>query len=566
MSVIRQSYCLFFLCFFLLGFVSSEAVLNRAMVSSQDEYASEVGVEILKNGGNAVDAAVAVAYTLAVTHPRAGNIGGGGFMLVYIKEDDKVYAIDFREKAPYLAYKDMFLDDQGNVDNEKARRSIFSVGVPGTVAGLELAYDTFGSYSRSLLLQPAIELAQKGFIVDSDQKKILEEKKAWLIQDKWFRRLFYDKKSGDYKPKDRVVQKHLAQTLKRIQSHGKAGFYSGKTAAYLESYFKRNHGLIRRNDLNEYQALFRDPIQGTYHGYDIVSMPPPSSGGVAVVQALNILEHLDSRSLPHNSVDYVHLVSDTLKYVYADRAYYLGDQDFVDVPVEMLIDKDYAASIADNISVDKVVDVTTLKPDMQISPESNDTTHFSVVDFDGNVVSCTYTLNFSYGNGMIAGKTGIILNDEMDDFVSKPGSPNGFGLLGNDQNAIEPEKRMLSSMTPTIVLKEGTPYLITGSPGGSTIITTVLQMILNVIDYDMTIQDASERPRFHHQWYPDVIVMEAEHDPNIILQLENRGFKTKEKSLGISQSILIKGDDVTGQSDPRNETSSTQFVSLDSLK
>lgn len=537
---------------------STEVSAQYGMVSSQDEYASEVGLNILKQGGNAVDAAIAVAYTLAVTHPRAGNIGGGGFMLIYDQDTKKVSTIDFREKAPLKAYKELFIDQDGHVDNTKARFSIFSAGVPGTVAGLEAVYNKFGTLPREILLRDAINFAKNGFKIDSDQYDVLKKKVDILTQDKYFRRLFYDKKKSGYEPKEIIVQKHLATTLDSIKEHGQKGFYEGDVAKHFANYFRKKKGLITQTDLKRYQPVWREPVIGRYKNrYDIFSMPPPSSGGIALIQLLNILESKDIETLEHNSADYIHTIVEAMKYVYADRAAYLGDEDFVDVPVSKLISKSYADTIANSISTKNIIAVDSLHPELLDTSESMETTHFSVIDKNGNMVSCTYTLNFAFGNGMIAGKTGIILNNEMDDFVAKPGSPNGFGLLGNEKNEIAPEKRMLSSMTPTLVFKDSKPLLITGSPGGSTIITSVFQTIFNVIEHEMGIGQASSEARFHHQWYPDMIVMEDHHNEETVQELEKRGYKIKRNSLGITQSILLNKNKLTGKSDPRNISSST---------
>ena len=537
---------------------SDQVAGNNGMVSSQDEYATDVGINILKEGGNAVDAAIAVAYTMAVTHPRAGNIGGGGFMLFYHKKSNQVYALDFREKAPAKAFRDLFLDDNGDVDNQKARFSIFSAGVPGTVSGLESIYEKFASLPRKRLLKDAIYYASNGFELDQDQYKVLNEKKEFLTKDKQFKKIFYNQTKDGLLPKKRIVQKNLAKTLKSIEKYGSTGFYSGEVADKFIKYFEKENGLITHSDLLAYQPVWRSPIIGTYKEYDIISMPPPSSGGIALIQLLNILENKQLNTMKHNSTEYIHTVVEAMKFVYADRAKYLGDNDFVTVPVQKLISKKYASSIAKKISEKNITDVKTINPELLDTSESLETTHFSIIDAEGNVVSCTYTLNFAFGNGMIAGKTGVILNNEMDDFVAKPGTPNGFGLLGNEKNQIAPNKRMLSSMTPTIVMKNNNPFLITGSPGGSTIITSVLQVILNVLDFDMSIGEASSSARFHHQWYPDVITLESSHSPDVVNELIKKGYKKRVKPLGITQSILIDDKKLFGKSDPRNTSSSTK--------
>jgi len=536
--------------------VSELVKSTKGMVSTQDHYATKVGIEVLKMGGNAIDAAYAIGYTLAVTHPQAGNLGGGGFMVVYDANKHETVALDYREKAPLAAHKDLFLLENGTVSKTKSRFSALSIGVPGTVLGLETAHQRYGRLDRKILLDYAIQLAEKGFVVQDDLEIALKRYKVNLENHQATKAVFF---KGDtlYKTGDILKQPALAKTLKRIKKHGSKDFYHGKIAKQLVRYIKSKGGIITKDDLKQYHPVWRDVVTGEYKNLRIASMPPPSSGGIALIQSLNILNHFDIRKMGHNSVETMHIISDTLKYVYSDRARYLGDTDFVDVPTEKLISKTYAKTIANKISTQNIVNSDDVFQGAISIQESTDTTHFVVVDSDGNSVSNTYTLNFTFGNGMLAPKLGFLLNNEMDDFSAKPGVPNAYGLIGNEKNSIEPKKRMLSSMTPTIVFRNDKPFIITGSPGGSKIITTVLQVILNVVDHDMTIRDAVSAKRFHHQGKPDYLFVEKGFPKETIKELNEKGFVIKEVgSIGSAQSITRDEETILGAADPRKKNAS----------
>ncbi|HEX3036659.1 MAG TPA: gamma-glutamyltransferase [Thermodesulfobacteriota bacterium] len=525
---------------------------KNGMVASQENYATMAGLEVLKEGGNAIDAAVTVGFTLAVTLPRAGNLGGGGFMLIYLAKSKQTVAIDFREKAPKGATRDMFLDEEGNVDTEKSRHSYLAVGVPGTVAGLITALEKYGTISLKRALLPAIEMAENGFPVDEDLRYSLIEAKERMKASPASMAIFYKKGEVPYEVGELLVQKDLAWSLKQIGNNGADAFYRGEIADKVVSAMKAGGGLITKEDLAEYKAVIRKPIHGTYRGYYIYSMPPPSSGGVHLVQMLNILEGYPIGSLGHNTAQTIHLMAEAMKLAYADRSKYLGDPDFVKVPVSGLISKEYADKLRSKINPNKATPSHKISPGNPVKYESKDTTHFSIMDKFGNVVSNTYTLNFSYGTGLTVPGTGILLNNEMDDFSAKPGVPNAYGLIGDEFNAIEPEKRMLSSMTPTIVMKEGKPFLVTGSPGGSRIITTVLQVIMNVIDHNMNIAATTNAVRVHHQWLPDILWFEKGLNGDTIRLLEERGYNLMiHDAMGSTQSIMQVGDFFYGASDPR---------------
>ena len=535
---------------------------KNGMVSSQERIATLVGAEILAQGGNAVDAAVAVGFALAVTHPAAGNIGGGGFMLIAPKNGE-VIAIDYREMAPAKANRDMYLDKNGNVDNKKAQFSRLSAGVPGSVAGLLHALDKYGTMSRQTVLKPAIKLADKGFPISYGLAQGLKAKQKYMAKDKSSLQYFYGHNGKTYNAGQILVQKDLAKTLKRISKHGLDGFYKGETAKLIVKEMQNGGGLISLQDLQNYKVKERKPVHGTYRGLDVYSMPPPSSGGVHLVQMLNILEGYELGKYEHNSADYLHLLIESMRRAYADRSKYLGDPDFYDVPVDKLIDKDYAKRLRKTIDPNKASNSKDILPGAVLKGESPSTTHYSVADKNGNAVSVTTTLNFSYGSGYSVDGAGFMLNNEMDDFSSKPGVPNGFGLIGGEANKIEPRKRPLSSMTPTIVSKDGQAYFVTGSPGGSTIITVVLQNILNIIDFDMNAMEANVAPRIHHQWLPDIIITEPGISADSIDILKERGFKfSKDKNgeysrrvLGRANSIMIENGFYFGAADPRSPTS-----------
>lgn len=518
-------------------------VSDSGMVVSQEMLASQVGADILARGGNAVDAAVATGFALAVTLPRAGNLGGGGFMLLHLAEEKKTIAIDYREMAPASASKDMFLDAEGDVDNSKARFSIQSSGVPGTVAGLLHALDMYGTMTVKQVLQPAIELASKGFPVTVDLSSSLQARHKTLHKNAASKEYFYKPDGAGYEYGETLVQNDLAATLGRISKSGRSGFYRGKTAELLVAEMQRSGGLISHKDLANYQVVERTPVCGDYRGNSVCAMPPPSSGGVHMLQMLNILEGYDLSALGHNSAAYIHRLVESMRRAYADRSSYLGDPDFFPVPVAELIDKQYAADLREQIDLQKSSRSADIRPGLDASSagsESTETTHFSTWDQWGNVVSNTYTLNFSYGSGISVAGAGFLLNNEMDDFSAKPGSPNGYGLVGGVANAIEPGKRPLSSMTPSIVFDAaGAPILATGSPGGSTIITIVMQMVLNVIDFDMNVAEATAAARIHHQWLPDRVFYESGVSVDTLQLLRDMGHQLNDKTsrLGATQSI-----------------------------
>ncbi|MDJ0622275.1 MAG: gamma-glutamyltransferase [Desulfocapsaceae bacterium] len=551
---------------FFAGPVFSAAILEgerfhpvtaeNGMAVTSHFLATKSALRVLQEGGNAIDAAVTAAFTLAVVQPRSGNIGGGGFMLISSAEDDQVYALDYREKAPMAATERMFQDEAGEVDQDLSRYSHLAAGVPGTVAGLAMALEKFGTISLQEALEPAIALAENGFVVTprfSDGLKAREKRlKSWSTT----REIFYKKNGEFYEPGEIFVQKDLAATLRRISSEGYREFYEGETARLIVAEMADHGGLITMEDLTEYAPVLREPVKGTYRGYEIYSMPAPSSGGTHIVQILNILEDYPIGSYGHNSAQTIHLMAEAMRLAYADRSQYLGDDDFVMVPLRGLVSKEYATMLRQQINPKKATPSQAVSPGDPLPYESSETTHFSVVDNKGNAVSNTYTINFSYGSGIVVGGAGFLLNNEMDDFSAKPGVPNAYGLIGGTANKIEPGKRMLSSMSPTLVKKDGKIYLVTGSPGGSRIITTTLQVIMNVIDHGLNIQSAVSAPRIHHQWLPDELRIEEGVSPDTIALLEAMGHTVVQKSaMGASQSIGIKDGVWQGGADPRRTTS-----------
>ncbi|NIR32488.1 MAG: gamma-glutamyltransferase [Gammaproteobacteria bacterium] len=526
---------------------------RNGMVVTQEATASRVGLEILEQGGNAVDAAVAVGFALAVTLPRAGNLGGGGFMLVHSARDGRTAAVDYREKAPRAATRDMYLDAEGEVDRQKARFSHQAVGVPGTVAGLSLALERFGTLPLRDVVAPAIRLAEEGIVVSRELAASLRRRQERLARWPATARIFLKTDGSPYRTGERLVQKALAWSLRQIAEHGASAFYTGPIGARIAASMQSHGGLITREDLAAYQALVREPVRGTYRGYEIASMPPPSSGGAHLVQMLNVLEGYPIASLGHNGADTIHLMTETMKLAYADRSRHLGDPDFWDVPLEALTSEAYARALRQRIDPRRATPSESISPGAPAEVyESPDTTHFSVMDGAGNVVSNTYTINFSFGTGIVAEGTGILLNNEMDDFSAKPGVPNAYGLIGGEANAIEPGKRPLSSMTPTIVFKGGEPYLATGTPGGSRIITTTMQIIMNVVDHGMNIAAATAAPRFHHQWLPDILHVEQGFSPDTVALLRARGHDIElSRAMGSTQSILRTPAGLFGAADPR---------------
>ncbi|KAE8544966.1 MULTISPECIES: gamma-glutamyltransferase [Marinobacter] len=531
---------------------------SQGMVATSHTLATEVALKVLKDGGNAIDAAVTAGFALAVTQPRSGNIGGGGFLVYSPGNGDAPEAIDYRETAPAAATETMFQDQDGNVVSERSRFSHKAAGVPGTVAGLALALERHGTLSLSQALAPAIRLAREGFVVPHRFTEGLEQARDRLERWPATRATFYKKDGSAPQPGEVFRQPELADTLQRIAKQGVKGFYEGETAQLIVAEMRRGEGLITLEDLRNYEPAVRQPVHGTYRGFDIYSMSPPSSGGTHIVQILNILEDYPIGDWGHNSANTIHHMAEAMKLAYADRSEYLGDTDFVAVPLQGLTSKGYADQLRASIKADKARPASEIAPGKPGPRESPETTHFSVVDRWGNAVSNTYTINFSYGSGITVAGAGFLLNNEMDDFSAKPGVPNAYGLIGGEANKVEPGKRMLSSMSPTIVRKDNRNFLVTGSPGGSRIITTTLQVIMNVIDHNMNIQTAVSAPRIHHQWLPDEIRVEQGISPDTLDLLRARGHTINTGSaMGAIQSILI-GEDGTlyGGADPRRSTSS----------
>ena len=531
---------------------------RHGMVASTNEVASQVGVDIMKRGGNAVDAAIAVAFALQVTHPAAGNLGGGGFMMIRLK-DGRTTAIDYREMAPAAAHRNVYLDKNGNLIEGEGGSLVGyrAAGVPGTVRGMELALKKYGSgkLTWAQLVEPARRLAGAGFTVTYELARSLYSERKYLSQYAETKRIYL--KGGQfYKEGELLRQPELAATFGRLQRSGPNEFYEGETARLIVADMKRNNGLMTMEDLHNYVAKERTPVRGNYRGHEIISMPPPSSGGAVLIEMLNILEGFDLQKMEASSSDRYHLMAEAMRRAFADRAEYMGDSDFVKVPVQGLIDKSYATTLRSSINTDRASTSAEVRAGRPAGYESDETTHFTVVDAEGNAVSNTYTLNNSYGSAAVAKGTGLLLNDEMDDFAAKPGTPNMYGLIQGERNAVAPKKRPLSAMTPTIVLrKDGSLWFTVGSPGGPTIINTVLCIITNVIDYEMNIQQAIDFPRIHHQWLPDELVGEPfglSGDTQRALTL--RGHKlAKLRYLGDAEGIMIeeKTGMRLGATDPR---------------
>ena len=555
MKIINNLFLMLVLIFIPSQSIASYAqsdISSDGVVVTQHYLATEIGENILTQGGNAYDAAIAVGFALAVVLPRAGNIGGGGFMVIYDEDSDDTYAIDYREKAPAASFRDMYLDENGEFDILKSTFGYNAIGVPGTVHGFWNVHQRFGSLPWADLLQPAIILAERGFVMSDYMAQTLNnyaEKMSYYDETRnIFLRNYPNLKDS------RLIQNDLAKTLKRIQKDGLNGVYSGETASLIAADMRENGGLITEQDLIDYRSVWRDPIKGTYRGKTIVTMPPPSSGGIHLIQMLNILENFDLGSYEHNSYQYVSLLSETMKYAYADRSEYLGDPDFFEVPISKITAKQYAKKISTSIRELGVLPSSKINPGMYINPESDETTHFSIADKFGNVISNTYTINSAFGSGVTIKGTGILMNNEMDDFSGQPGVPNQFGLLGGVANEIEPAKRPLSSMTPTIVFDNDEPFLAIGSPGGSRIITAVLQIILNVIDFEQSLDEATDSKRVHHQWYPDDIDIEETY--NQINELMDLGYKIDIiDTATCTQSIMIDDGEFIGVSDLRRPDS-----------
>ncbi len=523
------------------------------MVASQEKLASEVGAAILAKGGNAVDAAVATGFALAVTLPRAGNLGGGGFMLVHLAKENRTLAIDYRETAPQAATPTMFLGPDGQPDDKLSRDSGLGVGVPGTVAGLALAHERFGSgkFALAELIAPAIRLAREGFAVPDDLADSLRSAAPRL--DRYPSSLAVFQTNGRFVQRgERLVQEDLARALEAIAQRGPQGFYDGATAEKIVAAVKSAGGVMTLADLKAFAPVLREPVRGSYKGYEIASMPPPSSGGVHLIELLNMLEGDDLRHLGFGSAATIHLMAESMKRVYADRAAFLGDPDSVKIPLKGLLSKPYAKDLRRLIAMDRAAPANEVKAGDPAAREGDQTTHFSVLDKDGNAVANTYTLNFSYGLGLVAPGTGILLNNELDDFAAKAGASNAYGLTQGAANLPGPGKRPLSSMTPTILFKDGKVAMVTGSPGGSRIITITLQSILNVVDHGMNIAEAVVAPRVHHQWRPDVLEVERGFSPDTLALLRGRGHTVVERpAFGSVSAILVAPDGITGTGDMR---------------
>ena len=525
---------------------------EHGLVVAQERLAAKIGGDVLQRGGNAVDAAVATGFAMAVTYPRAGNIGGGGFMLIHLAARHEDVAIDYRETAPAAVTSSVFLSADGKPDAAKSRDSALGIGVPGTVAGLALALEKYGSgkFSLAELLQPTIKLASDGFVVTDDTADTLPEWYPRLAHWPSSQRIFSRPDGSSLRQGDVLIQNDLASTLKAIADQGARGFYEGPVAEKLASGVRDAGGVMTIEDLRNYQPIIREPVRGSYRGYEIVSMPQPSSGGIVLLEALNILEGFPLAQMAQGSAPSLHLLVEAMKRAYADRARYLGDPAYVSAPVTNLISKEYAAKQRLTIDPERATPWTGSAPKQP--HEGSNTTHFSVVDGEGNAVSNTYTLNFSYGVGLVAEGTGVLLNNELDDFTAAPGASNAYGLVGFEANLPAPGKRPLSSMSPTIVLRDGRVALVTGSPGGSRIISTVLQVIVDVLDYHMDIAAAVAAPRLHHQWLPDEIFLERGFDDSAIAGLKARGH-TIGGPLGqtSANSIIATGAGWRGAADPR---------------
>jgi len=556
-------WAIVFLCLIQYSHAEPEYAKN-GMVVSASRLASDAGVNILKKGGNAIDAAVATGFTLAVTHPQAGNIGGGGFLVAHTAYGES-FSLDFREMAPSMAHRDMYLDDSSNVVPGLSLYSHLAAGTPGSVDGLLRIWRDHGSGNISLrqLLLPAIQLAERGFSISYGFARVLNIFHDFFINDDGAKAVFIKKNGEPWRAGDKLVQRDLARTLKLISRKGRAGFYEGKTAQLIKREMAEGNGFITKDDLDNYRSVYRTVVTENFKDLDIVSMGPPSSGGVLLIQMLNMLEQYPLDTLGWNSSDYIHLLTEIERRAYADRAEHMGDPDFWEVPVSMLVSKEYAFERIQNISMEKATKSSVVKAGDPLAYESRETTHYSVIDKNGNAVSVTTTLNTGFGCGVLVEGAGFFLNNEMDDFSAKPGTPNIFGLIGNEANAIQPYKRPLSSMTPTIVLKNGEPFLIIGTPGGSTIITTVMQIILNVAIHGMDIQEAVSVPRVHSQWLPDAIIVEQRSlSKDVEQNLINRGHTIRSyrwSTIGQANGIMIGEKGFYGGADPRGENATEGY-------
>ena len=560
--------CIFLLLLFVTSSCSNKTPVygENGMVVSTSRDASQVGIEILQSGGNAIDAAVAVGFALAVTSSSNGNIGGGGFMTAKLANGES-FTLDYREMAPHAAKRDIYLDEDGNIIKGKSRSTHFASGVPGSVDGLLKAWRDHGSgnISRNQLIGPAIKLSREGFDLSKYEAERFNKNKERLSKHSETKRIF-TRDDREWKKGDIFIQNDLANTLERIARNGRDGFYKGETARLIVEEMKAVEGWIDYKDLENYVSKYREPIRGSFMGYDIISMGPPSSGGLLVVHMLNMFENIFNQKdsdfdLSFNSVDYIHILTELERRAYADRTEHMGDSDYWNVPKSMFLSNDYANKRLKDIDFNKASNSQLIEHGNPYSDQSEETTHYSIVDSAGNAVSVTTTINSGYGNGITVTGAGFLLNNEMDDFSSKPGEPNMFGLLGNEANAVEAKKRPLSSMTPTIVLKDNRPFLILGSPGGSTIITTVMQNILNVVIHDMNIEEAVSSPRVHSQWLPDMVFHEKNGlNKDIINQLKKMGHDVKMRSsIGEANGILINKKGFWGGADPRGENTAIGY-------
>jgi gamma-glutamyltranspeptidase/glutathione hydrolase len=529
---------------------------RHAMVVTVEPHATDIGIDILRSGGNAVDAAVAVGFALAVTHPSAGNLGGGGFLLARFA-DGRTTFLDFRERAPAAASRDMYLDSTGKL-TEDSIAGYRASGVPGTVKGLAFAHRKYGRKSWADLLAPAVNLAAKGFPITFAQAGSFRNSER-LDRFPESKRIFL-KDGRYYEPDDLLIQPDLARTLERIRRHGSKDFYEGETARLLAADMQAHGGLITLDDLQAYTVVERKPLSGAYHGYDIVTAPPPSSGGIGILQMLGVLDGTGYERSGAGSAASIHTMAEAMRHYFADRSEFLGDPEYTPAPVSKLLDQKYITAIRASIDPGRASPSQQVHPGKAGPPETSETTHYTIVDSEGNVVAVTYTLNGGYGSGVTASKLGFLLNNEMDDFSVKPGEPNMFGLIQGEANAIQPRKHPLSSMTPTIVLRDGKFYFTVGSPGGPTIINTVLEVMVNVLDFHMNIQQAVDWPRFHHQWLPDELSMERGFSPDTIALLESRGHKIKlVNSQGEAAAILSDGEWLQGAADGRTQGTAKGF-------
>ena len=528
---------------------------RHGMVVAQEARAARIGLAVLERGGNAIDAAVATGFAMAVTYPRAGNIGGGGYMVIRLGERQRAqrnFAIDYRETAPAAATREMFLDEKGNADPRRSRESALAIGVPGTVAGLALAHQRFGSGRLTLaeLMAPAIALARDGFPVEADVADSLPRARTRLARWPSSAKIFLRPDGAVLAPGDLLVQRDLADTLEAIAQRGPRAFYEGPIADKLAAAIQAAGGIMTADDLRNYRAHIRRPVRGRYRGHEIISMPPSSSGGVVLIAMLNILEGY--KLAEQDDASRLHLMIEAMRRAYADRAAYLGDPAVVSAPLTRLMSKRYAAQLRRSIDPARATPSREIRDDVLLPREGDNTTHFSVIDRYGNAVANTYTLNFSYGVGLVAEGTGVLLNNELDDFAARPAAPNAYGLIGGEANAPGPNKRPLSSMSPTIVTKNGRPLIVTGSPGGSRIITAVLQIVVNVIDRNMGAAEAVAAPRIHHQWSPDRVFVELALPNEIVAGLEGRGHKIERRPPRTSaNTILVPPRGYVGAADPR---------------